>query len=414
MDTTSQNDGIKLGNKSGADAAKSGGFILNNVVRNTVQDGISIYMSIVLVQGNEVSGSTSENGAIYLAYAISSIIIEENNIYNNTLNTGKWGNPAGIMIGTAVDASTVKINNNSIYNNNPNGVTNKAVANVDATCNWWGDDSGPLHSTNPSGMGNPVSDNVTFSPWIGGGEPPVIIEPITITPELIALGSPVGLTANFTGPTGGDYTATIDWGGDGTPGTVNVSEGTVTGSYVYANAGVYTVTLTLTIEGECGDLSDTAEFQYIVVYDPSEGFVTGGGWIDSPPGAYIPDTSLTGPANFGFVSKYKKGQSTPTGNTEFKFKAGNLNFQSDSYEWMVIAGAKAMYKGTGTINGTDGYGFMLSAIDEELTPSTDVDLFRIKIWDDGGIIYDNKLGADDNADPTTEIGGGQIVIHKGK
>ena len=61
------------------------------------------------------------------------------------------------------------------------------------------------------------------------------------------------------------------------------------------------------------------------------------------------------------------------------------------------------------------YGFMLSAIDEKLTSSTDIDLFRIKIWDkDNGdtIVYDNKMGADEDADPTTEIGGGNIVIHK--
>ncbi|MDY6865172.1 MAG: hypothetical protein SVY15_04265 [Halobacteriota archaeon] len=74
-----------------------------------------------------------------------------------------------------------------------------------------------------------------------------------------------------------------------------------------------------------------------------------------------------------------------------------------------------MYKGTGTINGVGNYGFMISVIDEDLMPSTDVDLFRIKIWDkDNGdsIIYDNLMGADDDADPTTEIGGGQIKIHK--
>ena len=41
----------------------------------------------------------------------------------------------------------------------------------------------------------------------------------------------------------------------------------------------------------------------VVVYDPSAGFVTGGGWIDSPAGAYTADPSLTGKANFGFVSK---------------------------------------------------------------------------------------------------------------
>jgi len=74
-----------------------------------------------------------------------------------------------------------------------------------------------------------------------------------------------------------------------------------------------------------------------------------------------------------------------------------------------------MYKGTGTINGEGNYGFQLSAIDEDLTPSTDVDLFRIKIWDKDNndeVIYDNKLGAEDDSDPTTEIGGGNIKIHK--
>jgi hypothetical protein len=35
----------------------------------------------------------------------------------------------------------------------------------------------------------------------------------------------------------------------------------------------------------------------------------------------------------------------------------------------------------GTINGAGSYGFMLTATDADLTASTDVDLFRIKIWD---------------------------------
>jgi len=72
-----------------------------------------------------------------------------------------------------------------------------------------------------------------------------------------------------------------------------------------------------------------------------------------------------------------------------------------------------MYKGTGTVNGEGNYGFMLTAIDEALTPSTDVDLFRIKIWDKdtGEVIYDNQMGAEEDADPATELGGGSIVIH---
>jgi hypothetical protein len=76
-----------------------------------------------------------------------------------------------------------------------------------------------------------------------------------------------------------------------------------------------------------------------------------------------------------------------------------------------------MFKGIEIINGLGNYGVMLTAIDAELTPSTDVDLFRIKIWDkdDGDVIvYDNQMDSDDDADPTTAIGGGNIVIHKAK
>ena len=61
-----------------------------------------------------------------------------------------------------------------------------------------------------------------------------------------------------------------------------------------------------------------------------------------------------GKANFGFVSKYQKGAKVPTGETEFQFKAGDLNFHSTAYEWLVIAGAKAQYKGIGTVNGNAG------------------------------------------------------------
>jgi hypothetical protein len=155
----------------------------------------------------------------------------------------------------------------------------------------------------------------------------------------------------------------------------------------------------------------------VVVYDPDGGFVTGGGWIVSPAGAYALDITLTGKATFGFVSKYKKGATTPTGNTEFVFDVADLEFHSTSYDWLVIAGPKAKYKGTGTINGAGNYGFMLSAVDEALTPSTDVDRFRIKIWDkdnDDVVIYDNQMGAEEDAEATTEIGGGSIVIHKAK
>ena len=157
------------------------------------------------------------------------------------------------------------------------------------------------------------------------------------------------------------------------------------------------------------------ECLFLAVYDPEGGFVTGGGWIQSPEGAYATDPTLTGKANFGFVSRYKKGATTPTGVTEFQFKVADLNFHSDTYDWLVVAGPKAMYKGVGMINGTGNYGFMLTAVDENLTASTEVDLFRIKIWDkddNDAVVYDNQMEEAEDADPTTAIGGGNIKIHK--
>ncbi len=172
----------------------------------------------------------------------------------------------------------------------------------------------------------------------------------------------------------------------------------------FSNAGVYDVcVLGADIHGNTGDKACIL----LAVYDPEGSFVTGGGWIISPTGAYAADPSLTGKVTLGFVSKYQQGAAVPTGQTEFQFKMGNLNFHSDSYEWLVVAGAKAQYKGSGTINGIGNYGFMLIAFDGE------VDTIRIKIWDKATdtVVYDNQRGASDTENPTTALGGGSIVIH---
>ncbi|MFN2317005.1 MAG: hypothetical protein ABR551_08445 [Gemmatimonadales bacterium] len=176
------------------------------------------------------------------------------------------------------------------------------------------------------------------------------------------------------------------------------------------DVGVYDICVTA--EDGAGNIS-SAECTMLAVYDPNAGFVTGGGWINSPPEAYVPDASLTGKATFGFVSKYQKGKTTPTGNTQFQFKAGDLNFSSTSYEWLVVSGARAQFKGAGTINGGGDYRFMLTAIDGQISGGDGTDKFRIRIWDndDGGLVYDNQLNAPDSDDPTTVIGGGSIVIH---
>lgn len=222
------------------------------------------------------------------------------------------------------------------------------------------------------------------------------------------------------------HTAVWNWG-DGTtsPGIVDEipGSGSVTGNHVYGTPGVYTVTLTVTDDNS--GVGTLESMTYIVIYDPSIGFVTGGGWINSPEGAFSSDSSLTGKVNFGFVSKYKKGATIPTGQTQFQFTVADLNFHSDSYKWLVIANAKAMYKGTGSINGDvspngEPYKFLLSAIDADVNDvdAFEIDMFRIKIYyeDINGevVVYDNHADAGDDAEPTTEILGGSITIHSGK
>lgn len=173
---TLNNEAIKLGAKGGADALLYGGQIIGNIAHDTKQDGIAIYTSHVLVENNEVYNSASENGAIYVAYAVSGITITNNFVHDNILNTGKWGNPGAIMIGTGPDALTIYVYQNNIRGNSPNGLTNKAVASLNAENNWWGDASGPYNPTyNPDGAGDSVSDNVDFYPWLTAPQPIVNI-----------------------------------------------------------------------------------------------------------------------------------------------------------------------------------------------------------------------------------------------
>ncbi|TDJ25642.1 MAG: hypothetical protein E2O58_02820 [Gammaproteobacteria bacterium] len=83
----------------------------------------------------------------------------------------------------------------------------------------------------------------------------------------------------------------------------------------------------------------------------------------------------------------------------------------------IVAGARAQFKGVGTINGTGFFGFMLTAIDGAVHGGGGVDKFRMKIIDrsSGGlVVYDNQLGTSDDAVPATQVAGGSIVIHKPK
>ena len=74
----------------------------------------------------------------------------------------------------------------------------------------------------------------------------------------------------------------------------------------------------------------------------------------------------------------------------------------------MVSGSRAQFKGSGQLNGSGDYGFLITAIDGT------TDEFRIKIWDKaaGTVLYDNRMGEAEDSNAATPIGGGSIVIHK--
>ncbi len=281
----------------------------------------------------------------------------------------------------------------------------------------------------PAGMelwyGLAISDNGAIAAYanmgtvlLGGSSTAPVVGPIAAS-DPVAAGVAVAVSACFTDVDATDtHAAQWTWG-DASSGagvvSQNAGSGTASGSHAFTAAGIYTVSVLITDStGRTATVS-----RDIVVYDPSAGFVTGGGWINSPAGAYKADQTLAGRATFGFVSKYQKGATKPSGNTEFQFRAAKLNFESSNYDWLVVAGARAQYKGTGTINGAGTYKFLLTAIDGAVRGGGGLDRFRIKIWHYDATLqadvvdYDNQI--DTSAEGTltegTVIGGGSIVIH---
>lgn len=437
---------IKIPNGNGATSGPGSIVVSGNVVSRTVPAtdprdyaGIAVFRrsvdpaynaaqpSGVVVTGNNVSGyhrspSLSTGDGFGIVVEGTNHLVTKNLVAGNDvgiqIQSGNTANVQGTDYFDRGDAapSSALINRNSITGNANFDVRNVGAALTDATCNWYGASTGPVAAK--------ISGSLTVSPWLtssnlNGSCALDNQGPITMTnaPSPAPIGTPIGVTASISDVTTGNndllsWSWSLNGANQGTTAfatsavTQNVAfsvpanavsdvdEVCVWGTDVYGNVGAPSCVLA-------------------VWFDPSAGFVTGGGWINSPANAYIPDPSLTGRANFGFTAKYQKGKTVPSGNTQFQFNAANLNFSSTSIQWLVVAGARAQFKGTGTINGAGNYTFMLTAIDGSLPGGGGADKFRMKIMDaSGGLVYDNMLNAPDTSDPTTVLGGGSIHIHK--
>ena len=344
-----------------------------------------------------------------------------------TLYGGSFWDMAIAKLGysNGTTAPTIQASSNNICSGNSSTLS-IASGNLNNATDWkWytGSCGGTLLGSGSTIIVNPTQTTSYYARSEGGCAGPGTCGTISISvdtshPVINSVTSqlapnPVNTSINLTISSSGNLSsANINWADGSTVQTVQNPGRNLVVPHIYTTPGVYTVLSTVT--NTCGLTSATNKYQYIVVYDPNGSYVTGGGWINSPTGAYRADVTLTGKASFGFESRYLKGATVPSGNTEFKYQTGNLNFKSLNYQWLVVSGSKAQFKGTGTINGSGNYGFLLSAVDGDLGTTVTPDLFRIKIWDinnNGAIVYDNQFESADDATATTQIGGGSIVIH---
>ena len=231
-------------------------------------------------------------------------------------------------------------------------------------------------ATDPYGAADTAATTVTVD-----NAPPAITT-LTTPAAAFAIGSAVTVAVAFTDPGSADtHTIVVNWG-DGA---------TTTGlSHAYAAAGLYAVTVTVR-DDDGGEDTRTAS-SFVVVYDPTAGFLTGSGWFGP----------LSDKTKFEVAVRYKEAALGSDGSVTFE--GPGLTFASATLEWLVLQPGRAKVRGAGRLDGSPGmYQFLLTASDGP-------DGVRMRIWHAGGVVYDNQPGLPDDAWTVTPLGGGNISV----
>ncbi|GHE30718.1 family 43 glycosylhydrolase [Streptomyces capitiformicae] len=188
----------------------------------------------------------------------------------------------------------------------------------------------------------------------------------------VSVGRTATVTATFSDAgTGDTHTCEVDWK-DGTQPTAGKI--TATGcqaQHTYTKAGIHRPVVTVTDDDGAADGTTLAE---LIVYDRAAGPAIGNGGFTTP----------TGKAAFSFNARYNWAGTVPSGKAAFDFDRGKLKLRSTGSDWLVVTGSKAVYQGSGTVNGKSGYAFRITATDGP-------DTFQIKIWKlaGGEVVYEN-------------------------
>ncbi len=124
----------------------------------------------------------------------------------------------------------------------------------------------------------------------------------------------------------------------------------------------------------------------------SRGALIAGGWFNSEQGFYLNDPSAEGKMFFNIYLSNKFSSNQPRGMVNLFLQRENFRFRSSNTEWLLIENSSATVIGTGKLNGTGNYGFLITAhknIEGIECPNGAVRLIIWDINDDERILYDN-------------------------
>ena len=147
----------------------SGDF--NSIINNTIKN-CDIGLRIKECKNDCFINNTIDNNSYYgieICADTMHILFERNNITNNGWKYKLEG--AGVKC-SGENITDVQFHYNNIFMNRKGFYVSKLAYYVDATKNWWGDESGPFDPSplppdyNPRGRGDKVTDWVKYRPWL--------------------------------------------------------------------------------------------------------------------------------------------------------------------------------------------------------------------------------------------------------
>ncbi|MFD8078776.1 endonuclease/exonuclease/phosphatase family protein [Streptomyces sp. NPDC059718] len=220
-------------------------------------------------------------------------------------------------------------------------------------------------------------------------------------------GRQTAIRATFTDPGSNDtHTCHVGWDGGGEADDFGAAAHSCNRSHAFSDPGMYDTSVSVA-DDDGG--RDTAKVM-LIVYDPTGGLLASAGTLASPRGMPAGGAD-SGTASFAALAKYlTTDSSSPQGMISFSLPGGP-RLTSTALDWLVITpNGKAALKGSGRVDGKDGYGFLAY-----VRPGR----FRAVVWplSRGTIppaapLYDTRRGAGydvDRADPQPVSAGLSII-----